>query len=133
MLFRMIIAFFILFVVSFNAVAGEHSYTCKIMNVYQLNSDGSLSSSDLEKQFKGSEFLISRVTGEIIGGEVVPVLMTRSTKVIIKDNDEYPFNSIPDFAYQAQLTGINGFAPEEIKSFFALSMGGTAFITGLCK
>ncbi len=129
----MIIAFFILFVVSFNAVAGEHSYTCKIMHVYELDNDGSLKTSDLEKQYKGSEFLFSRVTGEIIGGEVVPTLLLRSAKVIIKDNDEYPFKSIADFAYQAQLTGINEFVPEEKKSFFTISMGGAGFITGLCE
>jgi len=129
----MTIVSFVLFVASFNAVAGEHSYTCKIMKVYELDNDGSLRSSELEKQYKGSEFLISRATGEIIGGGVVTALLTRSTKIIIKDNDEYPFNSIADFAYQAQLKGINGFVPEEKKSFFAISMGGTGFITGLCK
>jgi hypothetical protein len=128
----MIIAFFILFVVSFNAVAGEHSYTCKIIHVYELDNDGSLKTSDLEKQYKGSEFLFSRVTGEIIG-ELVPTLLLRSAKVIIKDNDEYLFKSVADFAYQPQLIGINEFVPEEKKSFFTISMGGAGFITGLCE
>ncbi len=128
----MSIAFFILFVVSFNAVAGEHSYRCKITNVYELNNDGSLRISNLDKQFKGSEFLISRVTGEIIG-EVVPTLLTRSTKIIIKDNNEYPFNAIADFTNQAQLIGINEFVPGERKTFFAIFMGGVGFITGLCE
>ena len=133
MLTRMIMAFFILFVVSFNAVAGEHSYVCKIVNVYELDNDGSLRSSDLETQYKGSEFLISRVTGEMIGGEVIPALLTRSTKVINKDSGEYHFKSFADFACQDQLTGVNGFVPEGRKSFFAISMGGNRFITGLCK
>jgi hypothetical protein len=130
MIIRMIIVFFILFVVSFNAVAGEHSYTCKIINVYELDNDGSLRSSDLEKQYKGSEFLISRVTGEIIG-DVVPTLLSRSTKIMIKDSNESPCKSISDFDYQAQLVGINGVVPEEKKSFYAISVDGAGFITGL--
>ncbi len=48
MITRMIIAFFVLLVVSFNAVAGE-LYTCKILNVYELAGYGSLKHSDLEK------------------------------------------------------------------------------------
>ncbi|MGR3304029.1 MAG: hypothetical protein ACUZ8I_16215 [Candidatus Scalindua sp.] len=130
MIIRMIIAFFILSVVSFNAVAGEHSYTCKIMHVYGLDNDGSLISSDLEKRYKGSEFLVSRVTGEIIG-DVVPTLLARSTKVLIKDSNKSPFKSAEDFAYRPQLAGVNGFVPAEEKTFFAISMNGAEFITGL--
>ncbi|MGR3173336.1 MAG: hypothetical protein ACUZ8N_01895 [Candidatus Scalindua sp.] len=130
MIIRMIIAFFILFVVSFNAVAGEHSYTCKIMHVYGLDTDGSLVSSNLENQYKGSEFLVSRVTGEIIG-EVVPTLLSRSTKVMIKDSKESSFKTVADFGYQPQLAGTNGFVPKEEKTFFAISMNGAEFITGL--
>ncbi len=132
MIIRMIIAFFILCVVSFNAVAGELSYSCKITNVYELDNDGSLRISNLDKQFKDSEFLISRVTGEIIG-EVVPTLLIGSTKIIIKDNNEYPFNAIADFPNQVQLIGINEFVPEEKKTFFAIIMGGAGFVTGLCE
>ncbi len=128
---RIIIAFFILFVVSFNAVAGENTYTCKIVNVYELGSDGSLISSDLDKKFKGSEFLISRVTGEIIG-EVVPNLLTRSSKIMIRNSDELPFKSLTDFDYNPQLVGTNVFDPEK-KSFYAISMDGAEFITGLYK
>ena len=78
MIIRMIIAFFVLLVVSFNAVAGELTYTCKILNVCELAGYGSLKHSDLEKQFKDSEFIISRATGDII--EVaVPTLLPGST------------------------------------------------------
>jgi len=132
MLIRIIMAFFILFVVSFNAVAGEHSYTCTIMHVYELDNDGSLRSSDVEKQFKGKGFLISRVTGEIIG-DVVPSLLSRSSKIIVKGNNDYPFKAVTDFGYQAQLVRTNGFFPEVKKSFFATSIGGAGFITGLCE
>jgi hypothetical protein len=81
MIIRMIIAFFLLFVVSFNAVAGELTYTCKIINVYELANYGSLRHSDVEKQFKDSEFIISRVTGDIIG-VAVPTLLAHSSKII---------------------------------------------------
>ena len=47
MITRMIIAIFVLLVVSFNAVAGELTYTCKIINVYELANYGSLKHSDL--------------------------------------------------------------------------------------
>jgi hypothetical protein len=132
MIIRMIIAFFILFVASSTSVAGELSYTCKIINVYELSNDGSLRSSNLEKQFKGSEFVISRVTGDIIG-VAVPTLLARSTKIINKGNNEYPFRSIADFGDRVQIIEIQGFVPEEEKPFIAISMGGAEIVTGLCK
>ena len=131
MIVRMIIAFFILFVVSLNAVAGELTYTCKIINVYELASYGSLRHSDLEKQFKDSEFIISRATGDIIG-VAVPTLLPRSTKIINKGNDENPFRSIADFRDGVQLIEIYESASEE-KPFIAISIGGTEIITGLWK
>ncbi len=132
MLIRIIMAFFILFVVSFNAVAGDLTYTCKIINVYELASSGSLKHSDLEKQFKGSEFVISRATGDIIG-VVVPTLLPRSTKIIIKGNDENPFRSIADIRSGVQLIEINEFVPDEEKPFITIAIGGTMIVTGLCK
>lgn len=133
MLTKMITAFIILLVVSFNADAGEHSYNCKIMHIYELDNDGSLKISDLEKQYKGTGFVISRVTGEIIGGDVVPTLITSSTNVIIKRYSEHHFKSFAEFAYQYQSTQSNGFIPEGRKSFFAISTSGNKFITGVCK
>ncbi len=132
MIIRMIIAFFVLFVVSFNAVAGELTYTCKINNVYELASYGSLKHSDLEEQFKGSEFVISRVTGDIIG-VVVPTLLPRSIKIIIKGNDENPFRSIADIRNGVQLIEIHEFVPDEEKPFITISIGGAKIVTGLCK
>jgi hypothetical protein len=128
----MIIAFFLLFVVSFNAVAGELTYTCKIINVYELGNDGSLRSSDLEKRFKGSEFIISRATGDIIG-VAVPALLARSTKIVNKGNNEYPFRSIADFGDRVQIIEIQESVPEEEKPFIVISIGGTKIVTGLCK
>lgn len=128
----MIVACFVLFVVSFNAVAGDLTYTCKIINVYELANYGSLKHSDLEKQFKGTGFVISRVTGDIIG-VAVPTLLPRSTKIVIKGDDENPFRSIADYKDGVQLIEIYAFVPQEEKPFIALSIGGTEIITGLCK
>ncbi len=130
---RMITAFLIMFVASFNVVAGEHYYNSTIMKIYELDNEGYLISSDLEKQFKGSGFIISRVTGEIIGGDVVQVLITRSTKIIITGNDENPFRSIADIRTGVQLIEINEFVPDEEKPFITISIGGAKIVTGLCK
>ncbi len=132
MIIRMIIAFFALLVVSFNAVAGELTYTCKITNIYELASYGSLVHSDLEEQFKGSEFVISRVTGDIIGVSV-PTLLPRSTKIIIKGNNENPFRSVADTRTGAQLIEIDEFVAAEEKPFITISIGGNKIVTGLCK
>lgn len=45
-------------------MTGELDYTCKVIHVYDLADDGSLKNSNWEEQFRGSEFLVSRVTGE---------------------------------------------------------------------
>ena len=132
MIIRMIIAFFVLFVVSFNAVAGELTYTCKIINVYELASYGSLKHSDLEKRFKDTEFVVSRVTGDIIG-VAVPTLLPLSTEIIIKGNDENPFRSIADLRDGVQLIEIYETAPDKEKPFITISIGGTEIVTGLCK
>ncbi len=132
MIIRMIIAFFVLLVVSFNAVAGELTYTCKIINVYELANNGSLKHSDLEKQFKDSEFIISRATGDIIG-VAVPTLLSGSTKIVIKGNDDNPFRSVAVIRDGVQVIEIDESVPGKEKPFIAISMGGTEIVTGLCK
>jgi len=132
MMIRIIMTFIILSIVSSTSVAGELSYTCKVTHVYALDDDGSLRISNWEKQFKDSEFSVSRITGEIIG-EVVPTLLAHSTKIIHKGNREYSFKSIADFGNQVQLIEIQEFAQKEEKPFVAISMGGAGIVTGLCK
>ena len=131
MIIRMIIAFFVLLVVSFNAVAGE-LYTCKILNVCELAGYGSLKHSDLEKQFKDSEFIISRATGDIIE-VVVPTLLPGSTKIVIKGNDENPFRSVAEIRDGVQVIEIDESVPDEEKPFIAVTIGGAEIVTGLCK
>jgi len=129
---RIITTFFILFIVYSTSVAGELSYTCKVIHVYELDNDGSLRISNWEKQFKDSQFSISRITGVIIG-EMVPTLLAQSTKIINKGNKEYSFKSIADFGNQVQLIEIQEFALKEEKPFVAISMSGAGIVTGLCK
>jgi|TARA_B100002003_G_scaffold214176_1_gene212292 hypothetical protein len=130
MIIRIIIAFFIMFVVSFNAVAGELTYTCKIIHIYELDKDGSLVISDWEKEFKGSHFIISRSTGEIIG-RAVPALLAGSTRIINQGSNEDSFRSIADFENQIQLIEIQEFVPEANKPFIVKSKDGAGIITGL--
>lgn len=141
----------VLFISSINchsSIAGALAYTCKVIHVYELDDDGSLRSSNWEKQFKDSEFSVSRVTGEVIG-EVIPTLLANSTKVINKGNEEYSFKSIANFdsvnkplstgsegaksTTDIQLLEIQEFKHGEIKPFVAMSMGGAGIVTGLCK
>ena len=132
MITRMIIAIFVLLVVSFNAVAGELTYTCKIINVYELANNGFLKHSDLEKQFKDSEFIISRATGDIIG-VAAPTLLPGSTKIVIKGNDENPFRSVAEIRDGVQVIEIDESVPDKEKPFIAVSIGGAEIVTGLCK
>ena len=123
---------FILFAVYSDLVAGEFAYTCKVMHVYDIDNDSSLRISTWDKQFKGSEFSVSRVNGQIIG-EVVPTVLARSTKVIHRGNKEYSFKAFADFGKQVQLLEVKEFVQGEQKPFVAMSMGGAGIVSGICK
>lgn len=148
MIIRMIIAFFILFVVSSASHASELAYTCKVTHVYDLDGDGSLKASVWEKKLVGMQFSVSRVTGEIIG-KVIPTLLANSTKVINFGNKEYSFKSIAFFdavnkplstgdedsesTANVQVLEIQEFRAGDIKPFVAMSMSGVGIVTGLCE
>ena len=114
--------------------AGELAYTCNVLQVFDLNDDGSLATinKNWEKEFIGSKFSVSRNTGEITG-EVVPTLMANSTKVIHKGNKEYSFKSVAYFENQAQLIEVQEFKKGEQKPFIDMSMGGAGIVTGVCE
>lgn len=152
MIIRMIIAFFIVFVVSSASLASELAYTCKVTHVYDLDDDGSLKASFLEKNSVGMQFSVSRVTGEIIGeiiGKVIPTLLANSTKVINIGNKEYSFKSIAFFdavnkplssgdedsesTANVQVLEIQEFRDGDFKPFVAMSMSGVGIVTGLCE
>ena len=114
------------------SIASELAYTCKIKHVYELDKDGSLIASPWNKQFIGSEFSVSRVTGEIIG-EVIPTLLAESKKVIHPGNTEYSFKTIANFKNQSQLLEVKEFSKGDTKPFVAMSMGGAGIVSGVCK
>ncbi len=139
---------FILSVICPLSFADDITYKCKVINVYDLNDDGELRSSNWEKQFKGSEFSVSRTTGEIVG-EVIPTTLADSTRVINKGNESYSFKSIAEFdsvnkpltsgaekevsTANFQLLEIQVFHKGAIKPFIAMSMGGAGIVTGICE
>jgi hypothetical protein len=143
-----IMAFFISFVSCHSSIAGQFDYACRVINIYDLEDDGSLRISNWSKQFKGRGFLVSRITGEIIG-EVVPTLLANSTKVINKGNKNYSFKSIGEFdsvnkplssgtqdakgTASTQLLEIQEFRRGNKKPFVATSIGGAVIVTGLCR
>ena len=86
----------------------------------------------MEKQFKDSEFIISRATGNIIG-VAVPTLLPGSTKIVIKGNDENPFRSVAEIRDGVQVIEIDESVPDKEKPFIAVSIGGAEIVTGLCK
>jgi hypothetical protein len=108
------------------------SYTCEVTQVYDLSENGSLRTSNWEKQMKGSIFTVSRSTGEIVG-KVVPTLMAKSTRVVSKGSKENSFKTVADFGEQYQLLEIQEFRESTVKPFVASSMGGAGIVTGLCK
>lgn len=110
----------------------EFSYTCLVSNVYDLSDDGTLITSAWEKSMKGSQFSVSRLTGEIIG-EVVPTFMAKSTRVVNKGTRKNSFKAVADFGEQYQLIEIQEFMTGNIKPFVASSMGGAGIVTGTCK
>ena len=146
--FRIVILFFSLFIVCSSAIAGELAYTCKVTHVYDLKDDGSLKASFLEKDLVGSQFSVSRVTGEIIG-EAIPTLLANSTQVINAGNEGYSFKSIAFFdsvnkpfskgdedsksTAKVQVLEIQGFIEGDLKPFVAISMSGAGIVTGLCE
>ena len=132
MIFRIIISLLLLSIVPSAAMAEELSYACKVIRVYELDRDGTLRTSNWDQQFKGSEFIISRVTGEI-SGKVVPTFLAHSTKIINKGSKEYSFKAIADFEKQVQLIEVQEFVRKREKPFIVISMGGAGIVTGLCE
>lgn len=136
------------FLVCKGAFASELAYTCEVVNTYSLKDDGSLGASVWDKDYKGKEFSISRITGEIVG-LVIPTVLANSTKVINKGNDEYSFKAIAVFdsvnkpfssgnedsesTTNIQLLEIQEFQDGEEKPFVAVSMSGAGIVTGICK
>ena len=115
-----------------NSRAGELSYTCTVMNVYKVGAKNDLIHSLWQKDFRGSQFSISRVDGQIIG-EVLPTLNARKTYVHNPGSNQNSFKASADFNGQYQLIEVKEFVESKTKPFVAMSMGGAGIVTGFCK
>jgi hypothetical protein len=113
------------------AVAGPTSYSCTVEKVYEL--DGvTLRQSTWEKDFKGSRFSVSRLSGEIIG-EVLSTRLAISTSVVNLGSKSDSFKSVALFEGQVQLLEVHEYRLGDSKPFFAAALGGAGIITGTCK
>lgn len=144
---RTTMVFFISFVSCLSSIAADLDYTCRVMNVYELEDDGSLRISNWSKQFKGREFSVSSSTGEFIG-EGVSSLLANSTIVINKGNKKY-FKAIVEFdavnkplssgtedakgTASIQFLEVQEFPHGNKKPFFAMPISGAVIVKGLCR
>jgi hypothetical protein len=113
------------------AMAGPISYNCTVEKVYKL--DGvTLRQSTWEKDFKGSRFSVSRLSGEIIG-EVLSTSLAMSTSVVNPGSTSDSFKSVAFFQGQVQLLEVHEYKQGDSKPFFAASLGGAGLVTGTCK
>ena len=114
------------------AQCGTLSYTCTVLNVYKVDKNHGLKHSIWQKDFKGSQFSISRTDGQIIG-EVLPTLKARKTYIFNPGSSENSFKAGADFSGQFQLIEVQEFVDSEEKPFVAMSMGGAGVVTGVCR
>jgi hypothetical protein len=114
------------------SVAGPAAYTCEVEHVYELADDASLKPSYFARTMKGGTFSVSRITGEIVG-QVLPTLMSTSTRVVNYGSKENSFKTVAAFEGQVQVLEVQEFAEGATKPFVAMSMGGAGIVTGECK
>lgn len=128
----LVVACVLCFLASSKAVADELSYTCEVLHTYELERDGTISTSGFDEQFRGSRFSVSRIDGKVIGS-VVPTLMAESTQVLQHGNNEYSFRAIAHFGHDVQLLEIREFVPAIKKPFIATALSGAGIVSGNCE
>lgn len=119
------------------AFANEVSYTCTVLNTYELENDGSLRRSGFDGDFRGERFTVSRANGQITGS-VVPTLLAQDTDVLSYGDSSNSFRTIASFASAAsgrdiQVLYVQEFVPGKNKPFVVSSMGGAGIVTGTCE
>lgn len=129
---RILLVIILFLLTTGNVRAGELEYNCEVIRVYTLSENGTLRTSEFEKQMKQSSFSVSRATGEI-SGKIVPTLLANSTRVVSNGSPEDAFKAIAYFGDQFQVLEIQEFHSGTIKPFIAMSMGGAGIITGICR
>lgn len=117
--------------------AEEPSYSCTIENVYGLAPDATLQISAWNQDAKGSRFVVSRLTGQIIG-DWLPTLNATSVEVLRPgDDEEWAFHSAARFDvggnHNVQIVHIEQFRKGPRKPFVAAALGGFGIFTGHCE
>jgi len=116
----------------------ELSYTCQVANVYALGDNGELSQSPWREKWEGSQFSVSRSSGEIIG-ELVTTEFAESTSVINAGSGANSFKALALFppiggsSAQVQIIEVQEFKEGQGKPFVVMSMGGAGIVTGQCR
>lgn len=122
----------LLLTIGSSAAAGDLTYTCVVVHVFDLSESGSLETSSFENTMKGSAFTVSRQTGEIFG-QVVPTSRAKYTRVVNSGSKDNSFKAVADFGEQYQILEVQEFRNGSVKPFVSSSMGGAGIVTGVCK
>lgn len=117
---------------AFAAVAGDHEYACRVLQVYDLAADGHLASSAWDASLKDGSFTVSRDTGDIVG-QVLPTALAKSVRVVNRGSKQNAFKAVADFGEQIQIIEIQEFRDGPVKPFVAASMGGAGIVSGVCR
>ncbi len=112
--------------------AGDLSYDCVIINVYDIDDSGVLKTSGWQEQFKGDKFSVSRKTGKI-EGQTLTTVLAKNTRVINHGSKKNSFKAVAEFEGQIQVIEIQEFKEDSKKPFVATSMGGAGIVTGICQ
>ena len=117
---------------AFAAVAGDHEYACRVLQVYDLAANGQLRSSAWDEVMKDGSFIVSRDTGDIVG-QVLPTALAKSVGVVNRGSKQNAFKAVADFGEQFQIIEIQEFRDGPVKPFVASSMGGAGIVSGVCR
>lgn len=117
---------------AFAAVASDHQYSCRVLQVYDLAADGHLASSAWDASLKDGSFTVSRDTGDIVG-LVLPTALAKSVRVVNRGSKQNAFKAVADFGEQTEIIEIQECRDGPVKPFVAASMGGAGIVSVVCR
>ena len=111
----------------------EFEYKCEVLKVFSLTEDSYLSGTNWDKMMAGSEFTVSKETGEIVG-KVVPTINATDYGVSNHGDSEWSFKSLATFNNEViQILEIKEFLSTPIKPSISISMRGAGLVTEVCR
>ncbi|MFZ6770349.1 hypothetical protein ACO0LM_25115 [Undibacterium sp. Di26W] len=126
---------------STNCFAGDLTYECKVLHVYDIE-NGALSNSDkksLSSVILGTSFIVSKDTGAILG-EYINTTNADLVKVLERGSDRWNFRSLAEWdnkksagTYVAQLLEVRESNVGTSKPFTLFSAGMLGVLSGTCK